>query len=183
MENFIIRKPTRKIRVGNISIGGDAPITVQSMTNTDTRDAAATISQIRRLEEAGYAYRLVYLQEPGRFRAPRDLLEQQVVADDALRERLFPAALRRRVLLTHMRPEVARGHLWPILPDASQSAALGYRNRGGTLDEAGMLFANRACWGNVVAACARLMDVPRTALLTGEEAAALAGKGDPAVLR
>ena len=53
MENFIIRKPTRKIRVGNISIGGDAPITVQSMTNTDTRDAAATISQIRRLEEAG----------------------------------------------------------------------------------------------------------------------------------
>ena len=144
---------------------------------------AAMQRAVRRLEEAGYAYRLVYLQEPGRFRAPRDLLEQQVVADDALRERLFPAALRRRVLLTHMRPEVARGHLWPILPDASQSAALGYRNRGGTLDEAGMLFANRACWGNVVAACARLMDVPRTALLTGEEAAALAGKGDPAVLR
>ncbi len=53
MENFIERKPTRKIRVGNLFIGGDAPITVQSMTNTDTRDAAATIGQIRRLEEAG----------------------------------------------------------------------------------------------------------------------------------
>ncbi|MCM2319239.1 MAG: xylulose 5-phosphate 3-epimerase [Pseudomonas sp.] len=138
---------------------------------------------VRRLEEAGYAYRLVYLQEPGRFRAQRDLLEQQVVGDQTLRERLFPAAMSRRVLLTHMRPEVARGHLWPLLPDASQSAALGYRNRGGTFDEAGMLFANRACWASVLAACARLMDVPRTALLTGEEAAALAGKGDPAILR
>lgn len=53
MDSFIDRKPTRKIRVGNVYIGGDAPITVQSMTNTDTRDAAATISQIRRLEEAG----------------------------------------------------------------------------------------------------------------------------------
>ncbi|MFO6134356.1 hypothetical protein ACLBVR_20500, partial [Pseudomonas aeruginosa] len=57
------------------------------------------------------------------------------------------------------------------------------RNRGGTLDEAGMQFANRACWGNVLAACARLMEVPRTALLTPEEAAAVAGKGDPALLR
>lgn len=53
MNYEIIRKPTRKIRVGGIYIGGDAPITVQSMTNTDTRDAAATIEQIKRLEEAG----------------------------------------------------------------------------------------------------------------------------------
>lgn len=136
-----------------------------------------------RLEAVGYAYRLVYLQEPGRFRAPRDLLEQRVVADDALCARLFPAAMPRRILLTHMRAEVARGHLWPLLPDANRSAVLGYRNRGGTLDEAGMRFANHACWASVVAACARLMDVPRTALLSAAEAAALAGKGDPSVLR
>lgn len=47
------RKSTRKIRVGDIFIGGDSPITVQSMTNTDTRDVAATVEQIRGLEEAG----------------------------------------------------------------------------------------------------------------------------------
>lgn len=47
------RKKTRKIQVGNIAIGGDAPITVQSMTNTDTRDVEATVNQIHRLEEAG----------------------------------------------------------------------------------------------------------------------------------
>jgi (E)-4-hydroxy-3-methylbut-2-enyl-diphosphate synthase len=49
----MIRRVTRKIKVGDIFVGGDAPITVQSMTNTDTRDAKATIEQIRRLEKAG----------------------------------------------------------------------------------------------------------------------------------
>ncbi|MCX7923899.1 MAG: flavodoxin-dependent (E)-4-hydroxy-3-methylbut-2-enyl-diphosphate synthase [Clostridia bacterium] len=52
-DNYIKRKATKKIRVGVIFIGGDAPITVQSMTNTDTRDVSATIEQIKRLEEAG----------------------------------------------------------------------------------------------------------------------------------
>ena len=49
----IDRRPSRKIRVGSVEVGGDAPITVQSMTNTLTADAAATIDQIRQLEEAG----------------------------------------------------------------------------------------------------------------------------------
>ncbi|NLB42306.1 MAG: flavodoxin-dependent (E)-4-hydroxy-3-methylbut-2-enyl-diphosphate synthase [Clostridiales bacterium] len=44
---------TRQIIVGNKAIGGDAPITVQSMTNTDTRNVDATVAQILRLEEAG----------------------------------------------------------------------------------------------------------------------------------
>lgn len=47
------RKITRRIQIGNVPIGGGAPIAVQSMTNTDTRDREATVSQIRRLEEAG----------------------------------------------------------------------------------------------------------------------------------
>ena len=49
----VLRRPSRKIRVGKVEIGGDAPIAVQSMTNTPTEDAAATIAQIRALEEAG----------------------------------------------------------------------------------------------------------------------------------
>ena len=49
----IQRRPSRKIRVGSVEVGGDAPITVQSMTNTLTADADATIAQIRALEEAG----------------------------------------------------------------------------------------------------------------------------------
>lgn len=50
---YIRRKKTRKIRVGSVYIGGDSPVTVQSMTNTDTRDVAATVEQIKRLEDAG----------------------------------------------------------------------------------------------------------------------------------
>ncbi len=50
---MIDRRPSRKIRVGSVEVGGDAPISVQSMTNTVTGDAGATIDQIRRLEEAG----------------------------------------------------------------------------------------------------------------------------------
>jgi (E)-4-hydroxy-3-methylbut-2-enyl-diphosphate synthase len=49
----IHRRKSRKIRVGSVEVGGDAPITVQSMTNTLTADAAATIDQVRQLEEAG----------------------------------------------------------------------------------------------------------------------------------
>jgi (E)-4-hydroxy-3-methylbut-2-enyl-diphosphate synthase len=49
----IERRKSRQIMVGSVPVGGDAPITVQSMTNTLTSDAAATIAQIRQLEEAG----------------------------------------------------------------------------------------------------------------------------------
>lgn len=47
------RRLSRKIQVGSVAIGGDAPIAVQSMTNTDTCDVAATVAQIERLQQAG----------------------------------------------------------------------------------------------------------------------------------
>ncbi len=47
------RRPTRTIYVGSVPIGGNSPIVVQSMTNTDTRDVTSTINQIKRLEECG----------------------------------------------------------------------------------------------------------------------------------
>ena len=49
----ISRRKSRQIRVGSVLVGGDAPISVQTMTNTLTADAAATIEQIRLVEEAG----------------------------------------------------------------------------------------------------------------------------------
>ncbi len=49
----IKRKPTRAIHIGPVQVGGGAPVVVQSMTNTDTRDVAATLAQIRRLAAAG----------------------------------------------------------------------------------------------------------------------------------
>ena len=49
----IERRNSRQIMVGNVPVGGDAPITVQTMTNTPTEDVGATIDQIRRCEDAG----------------------------------------------------------------------------------------------------------------------------------
>lgn len=49
----IERRKTRQIQLGKVKVGGDAPITVQSMTKTDTRDARATVQQIWDLEAAG----------------------------------------------------------------------------------------------------------------------------------
>jgi (E)-4-hydroxy-3-methylbut-2-enyl-diphosphate synthase len=50
---MISRRKTRQISVGSVKIGGDAPVSVQSMTKTDTRDIRRTVHQIRRLEAAG----------------------------------------------------------------------------------------------------------------------------------
>jgi len=52
-DSNIKRRKTRQIMVGNVPVGGDAPIAVQSMTNTETTDVAATVAQIRRLEAVG----------------------------------------------------------------------------------------------------------------------------------
>jgi len=51
--DMIVRRQTRKITIGDVAVGGGNPITVQSMTNTDTRDVAATVAQIHSLEQAG----------------------------------------------------------------------------------------------------------------------------------
>ncbi|PIE59796.1 MAG: 4-hydroxy-3-methylbut-2-en-1-yl diphosphate synthase [Desulfobulbus propionicus] len=50
---MVVRRKTHQIHVGQVAVGGDAPISVQSMTNTDTADTEATVAQIHRLESAG----------------------------------------------------------------------------------------------------------------------------------
>ncbi|WP_414728338.1 flavodoxin-dependent (E)-4-hydroxy-3-methylbut-2-enyl-diphosphate synthase, partial [Zhongshania aliphaticivorans] len=52
MASPIKRRVSRQIHIGNVAVGGDAPISVQSMTNTETCDVAATVAQIKRLEAA-----------------------------------------------------------------------------------------------------------------------------------
>ena len=48
-----IRRKTREVKIGNVRVGGNAPIAIQSMTNTDTHDKEATLLQIKALEVAG----------------------------------------------------------------------------------------------------------------------------------
>ena len=57
-----IRKKVKTVKIGNILIGGNNPISIQSMTNTDTRDIKSTVEQIKFLDDAGiYILRLAVL--------------------------------------------------------------------------------------------------------------------------
>lgn len=75
----ILRRPSRKIWVGNVPVGGDAPITVQSMTNTDTCDVAATVAQIHALEQAGADIVRVSCPDEESAAALKDIVKQVTV--------------------------------------------------------------------------------------------------------
>ncbi len=80
----IQRRTSRQISVGKVLVGGDAPISVQTMTNTPTEDAAATIAQIRRAEVAGVDIVRVSCPTPESTEALREITREvnvPVVAD------------------------------------------------------------------------------------------------------
>ena len=72
----INRKQTRQIMVGNVPVGGGAPITVQSMTNTDTAKVDETVAQINRLEKAGCEIIRVAVPDQEAAAAIRQIREQ-----------------------------------------------------------------------------------------------------------
>ncbi len=93
---MIQRKHTRQIKVGNVVIGGDAPIAVQSMTNSDTRDVEATVSQIHKLESAGCEIiRVAVLDDDAAvaIRQIRDQISIPLIADIHFDHRLAVAAM------------------------------------------------------------------------------------------
>lgn len=140
------------------------------------------IRACERLRDTGAPFRLVYVQEPGRFRQPRDPMEATSCLTEFERERLFPYRMHRRVALTHMRPEVFRGHMHTLFTHPGYSRVLGYINRGGTLNESGMLFANHCSWGHALAACAAVLEKPPGEWLSSAELAAVEGRGDPSII-
>lgn len=80
----IYRRKSRQIHVGNVPIGGDAPIAVQSMTNTLTTDVKATVAQIHSLEEAGADIVRVSCPDKESTQAFKDIVKQvhvPIVAD------------------------------------------------------------------------------------------------------
>lgn len=80
----IERRRSRKIMVGSVPVGGDAPISIQTMTNTLTSDVAATVAQIRRAEEAGVDIVRCSCPDEDSTKALREIVRQvkvPVVAD------------------------------------------------------------------------------------------------------
>ncbi|WP_072386905.1 xylulose 5-phosphate 3-epimerase [Hyphomicrobium sp. CS1BSMeth3] len=135
----------------------------------------------RRLKKRGRHVLVTALTEPGRFRVPRDPIEARfVVADDTLAG-LFPPNVP-RLIVSHTRPEPMLGLLRRLDGGPKQTAARGYISRGGTLDVAGMLFANRCSWAHLIDAAVPLAGWSREDLLTAAECNAIDGKGTPADL-
>ncbi len=80
----IYRRQSRKIWVGDVPVGGDSPITVQSMTNTLTTDVAATVAQVRALEDAGADIVRISCPDEESTAALKDIVKQvrvPIVAD------------------------------------------------------------------------------------------------------
>ncbi|WP_419905910.1 flavodoxin-dependent (E)-4-hydroxy-3-methylbut-2-enyl-diphosphate synthase [Kiloniella sp.] len=80
----VIRRKSRQVMVGNVPVGGDAPITVQSMTNTLTTDVKATVEQILAMEEAGADIVRVSCPDEASSRALKDIVREvnvPIVAD------------------------------------------------------------------------------------------------------
>lgn len=93
---MIVRNKTRQICIGNVKIGGDSPISVQSMTNTDTRDVDSTVSQIFELEKSGCELiRVAVLDREAALalRAIRDRISIPLIADIHFDHRLAVAAM------------------------------------------------------------------------------------------
>ena len=72
----IERRASRQIRVGTVAVGGDAPIAVQSMTNTPTHDVEATVGQVKRLEAVGADIVRVSVPDPDSSAALRSIVDQ-----------------------------------------------------------------------------------------------------------
>ena len=135
-----------------------------------------------RLMARGRSACVTALLEPGRFRAGRDEIETAYAASEAQRRHFFPEETP-RVFLTHTRPEPLLGALRRLDAGPSRTSALGFINRGGTLDVFGMLFANRSTWAHALEAAARILGCGREEFLSEVELNALDGRGDPNVLR
>ena len=101
------RKPSKQIRVGNVLIGGGAPVVIQSMTNTDTRDAAATLAQIRELASVGCEVVRVTVPDEAAVAALPEILEGSptpVIADIHFDYRLALGAIRAGIHAVRLNP-------------------------------------------------------------------------------
>ncbi len=167
---------------GVVLLQGDPESAPLILAATGAYQLDAVCRAQARLGERGVAAAaLVYIGEPGRLRAPRDGREAGYVADDAAVALLFPTGTP-RVFVTHTRPEPYLGLLRRIDTGPATTRALGFINRGGTLDVAGLLFANRCTWAHALDAAAGVLNIPRERLLEPAELDAIDGHGDPAVI-
>ena len=163
---------------GAIVLAGNPASAVVIIAATGAYQLAAATRAQARLDARGIVSALVYVAEPGRLRSPRDDVEASYVLGDTLIAELFPAGTP-RVFITHTRPEPFLGALRRIDTGPATTRALGFINRGGTLDVDGLMFANRCTWAHALSEVAAVLSISPGALLDTDELAAVEGHGEP----
>lgn len=164
------------MRTGAAHVAGDPARADVQLIAVGAYQLEEAMKAHRRLLAKGRTACVTAIIEPGRLRVPRDDLEAAFTLDDAQLHALFPPALP-RVVISHTRPEPMLGVLRRLDGGPAMTRALGYINRGGTLDVPGMLFANRSTWAHAVDAVAVVLGQPRDQLLSSSERAAIDGHG------
>ena len=126
MSETISRKKTRQISVGSVRIGGDAPIVVQSMTCTDTRDVDATVKQIKTLINAGCEIVRVAVPDEEAVQALaviKKMISVPLVADIHFDHRLAIGAIRNGADCVRINPgNVRRDNLESVIQAARERA-------------------------------------------------------------
>lgn len=157
---------------------GDAELQLVAIGAYQLEEA---LKAAHRLKTRGRRVLVTAISEPGRFRIPRDPIEAAFTASENDVAALFPAGLP-RVIVSHTRPEPMLGLLRRIDFGPQRTVARGYISRGGTLDVAGMLFANRCTWAHLADAAGTLAGWKRDEILSATEQGALDGRGNAADL-
>lgn len=138
-----------------------------------------TLKASARLTERGMAHSVNYMLEPGRFRHARDEMEEQILVSPARLEEHYPSVSPSRLFVVHTRPEPLIGCLRPLDTGPMHTAFMGFRNRGGTFDVNGMLFANKITWAHIVARAAALQGQAVEKYLTEAECTVVEGRAPP----
>jgi phosphoketolase len=134
-----------------------------------------------RFAKSGIRVLVTCVVEPGRFRMARDRIEADFVASDTDLAAFFPIDLP-RVIVSHTRAEPITGVLRRIYHGPKSTRFLGFKNRGGTLDTAGLLFANGTTWAHIVHQGCEAMAIDIAPHLSVEELKAVAFEGDPQII-
>jgi phosphoketolase len=166
------------VRDGVVLVHGKASATMQLFAIGAYQLQQALIAA-ERLNQRAVDVSVWAILEPGKFRIARDDRERAYCAAS---QHIIPTA-KQRLFFCHTRPEIILGTLRTLDLGHPHTRALGYINRGGTLDTFGMLFANGCTWAHGVHALAGLCGEDPAAWLSADELHAVEGRGDPAALR
>ncbi|UYQ73436.1 xylulose 5-phosphate 3-epimerase [Pelagibacterium flavum] len=168
----------RFVRDGAAHVEGEAENAELQIVAIGAYQLEEALKAAHRLKTHGRRVLVTALSEPGRFRIPRDPIEADFTASNDELGALFPKGMP-RVIVSHTRPEPMLGLLRRLDGGPETTTARGYVSRGGTLDVAGMLFANRCSWAHLIDAAVSLAGWSRDDFLAPAERDAVDGRGHP----